>query len=199
MRIVASLVFILTGLFLFFYPQFEKEALDNKQEKLIQAFEQLGDEQFQENVSEIADVQINDHQMELLEGARGIVRIPKIDLEMMVFEGSTESSLSRGVGLIEPEKEFGVNNVGIAGHRGVVYGKQFNRLDELQPNDEIEIRTNSGNLEFVIVHTSVIDETEVEVLADKEEPYITLVTCTPIGKANTPYRLIVQAKLKQND
>lgn len=39
--------------------------------------------------------------------------------------------------MIEPEKEFGINNVGLAGHRAITHGKQFNRLDELAPNDEI--------------------------------------------------------------
>lgn len=199
MRIVASLVFVITGLFLLFYPQIEKGASDVKQEKLIQAFERLGDEKFQENATEITELQVDDNQLELLEGARGVVRIPKIDLEMMVFEGSTEASLNKGAGLIEPEKEFGINNVGIAGHRGIIYGKQFNRLDELEPDDEIEINTKAGRYEFVIVNTFVIDEKEVDVLTDKKEPFITLVTCTPIGKVNTPDRLIVQAKLKQKE
>lgn len=182
-----------------FYPQIEKNVADAKQEKLIQAFEQLNDTSDYVEPVQINDGQIEktENQQELLDGARGVIKIPEIDLEMMIFEGSNQASLRKGVGMIEPEKDFSINNIGLAGHRGVAYGKQFNRLNELEPNDEIEIKTKTGVYEFVIVETFIVDQTEVEVLNDKKEPLITLVTCTPIGKADTRDRLIVQAKLKQ--
>ncbi|WP_409975229.1 class D sortase [Bacillus sp. Bva_UNVM-123] len=182
LRLVAGLVSVIVGLILVFYPQIEKEASDVRQEKLIQAFQQLGDENLQENAAQMTELQVNDNQLQILDGARGVIRIPKIDLEMLIFEGVEETSLSKGTGIIEPEKEFGVHNVGLAGHRGIVYGKQFNRLDELESYDEIEIETKTGKYEFVIVKTSVVNRTEVGVLSDKKEPYLTLVTCTPICK-----------------
>lgn len=198
MRIVWSLAFVIAGLFLLFYPQIEKGFSDAKQDKLIEAFEQLGNTG--ENVETTSPIEVQldkDHgQLALLDGARGVIRIPKIDLEMLIFEGSNEASLSKGVGMIEPEKEFGINNVGLAGHRAITHGKQFNRLDELAPNDEIEVKTKTGIYEFVIVQTFVVDRTNVKVLTDKKEQFLTLVTCTPIGKKNPTDRLIVQAKLK---
>ena len=42
MRIAWSIGFILIGLLLLSYPQIEKKVSDAKQEKLIEAFEQLG-------------------------------------------------------------------------------------------------------------------------------------------------------------
>lgn len=201
MRIVWSIGFILLGLFLLAYPQIEKKASDAKQERLIKAFEQL------ENISEHAETTPTDAaplspaseqigQIALLDGARGVIRIPKIDLHMMIFEGSNETALTKGVGMIEPDKDFGINNVGLAGHRAIAHGKQFNRLDELAPNDEIEIRTKTDSYEFVIIKTFVVDRKEVHVLDDQKEPLLTLVTCTPIGMKNPTDRLIVQAKLK---
>lgn len=200
MRMLWGAGFILAGLLLLMYPQLEKKAADHKQEQLIEAFEQLSDvgrkiDEAEPPHAEPANVQQD--AVELLDGARGVIRIPKIDLNMMIFEGSDESALRKGVGMIEPEKEMGKNNVGLAGHRAVTYGKQFNRLNELAPNDEIEIETKTGRYVFVVTKAFVVDRTKVEVLADQKEPLLTLVTCTPIGKKNPTDRLIVQARLKR--
>lgn len=193
--------FILAGVLLLFYPQLEKKASDQKQEQLIEAFEQMSDvsKQIEASTEHGEPVVVQKDTLELLDGARGVIRIPKIDLNMMIFEGSNEAALSKGVGIIESEKEFGKNNVGLAGHRAVTYGKQFNRLNELVQNDTIEIETKSGSYEFFIVDTFIVDRTKVEVLADQKEPLLTLVTCTPIGKKNPTDRLIVQAKLQHHD
>ncbi|GED67260.1 sortase [Brevibacillus reuszeri] len=199
MRIAWSIGFILIGLLLLSYPQIEKKVSDAKQEKLIEAFEQLGNlsEQLEAMPTTTVDpIPPAPEQLTILDGARGVIRIPKIDLQMMIFEGSTETSLSKGVGMIEPKKQFGINNVGLAGHRAIAYGKQFNRLDELAPDDEIEIKTKTDTYEFVVVETFVVNRTEVEVLSDSKEPLLTLVTCTPIGSKDPVDRLIVQAKLK---
>lgn len=140
---------------------------------------------------------VTEEQLNLVKGAIGILRIPKISLELMIFNNADEISLQNGTGLIDQEKKIGVNNVGIAGHRSVARGKNFNRLGELAANDEIEIITQEGTFTFVIADTFVVDQREVSVLTDKEEPYVTLVTCTPVGAVNPTDRLIVQGKLKQ--
>ncbi|GIO07676.1 sortase [Brevibacillus reuszeri] len=200
MRIAWGIGFILIGILLLSYPQIEKRASDAKQQQLIEAFEQLGtiSEQVEAiPTTDVAPIPPATEQLALLDGARGVIRIPKIDLQMMIFEGSGEAALSKGVGMIEKEKQFGKSNVGLAGHRAIAYGKQFNRLDELAPSDEIEIRTKTDTYEFVVVETFVVNRTEVEVLSDKKEPLLTLVTCTPVGSKDPVDRLIVQAKLKQ--
>ncbi|WP_144512803.1 class D sortase [Bacillus sp. FJAT-22090] len=198
MRRIISIGFLLLGFFLLFYPQIEKKLYDTKQEQLIEAFENLGETiPYEEAVSPV-EVQANagDKELSLLNGARGIIRIPKIDLEMMIFEGATPNSLTKGIGMIEPDKQFGVNNIGLAGHRATTTGKQFNRLDELIPHDIVEVQTEAATYEFEIVQTFVVDRTEIEVLQDGQEPLLTLVTCTPLGKKNPTDRLIVQAILK---
>lgn len=176
------------------YPQIEREVEDTKQEKLIQTFKQLGD--VSEYTEQESSTEVQETGLELLEGARGIIYIPKIELEMLIFEGAGKVPLSKGTGMIEPEKEFGMNNIGVAGHRSTTFGKQFNRLDELERNDEIKVETKTGTYVYVIVQKFVVNRTEVDVLADQKEPMLTLVTCTPIGKKNPTDRLIVQAKLK---
>lgn len=198
MRTIVSICFLLLGFFLIFSPQIEKKVLDSKQDQLIEAFENLGNISTYEETEMPVEVQTNadEEKLTLLDGARGIVRIPAIELEMMIFEGSSENSLTKGIGMIEPEKEFGVHNVGLAGHRSTTKGKQFNRLDELALQDVIFVQTESGTYEYEIVDTFVVDQTEIQVLDDQKDSLLTLVTCTPLGKKNPTDRLIVQAKLK---
>lgn len=192
------MVCIITGISLLFYPQIEKRVVSKKQKQLVEAFEQLGTIEPSLETVPVEDVKDLTTKQKQIKGARGIIRIPKIDVEMVIFEGSTEQSLSSGVGMIEPDKEIGMHNVGLAGHRSVAYGKNFNRLAELTPKDEIEIQTDSKRYRFIIEKTFVVDRKEVNVLANKPEPYVTLVTCTPIGAKLPTDRLIVQAKLKEH-
>lgn len=200
LRRIISFCLILLGFCLLFYPQIEKKFFDTKQEQLLEAFENLGDtSSYGETVSP-TEVQASSDEQELslLDGARGIIRIPTIDLEMVIFDGATPNSLTKGIGMIEPYKKIGIHNIGLAGHRSTTSGKQFNRLDELTLHDNVDIQTESGNYEFEIVRTFVVDQSEIEVLKDGDEPLLTLVTCTPLGKKNPTDRLIVQAKLKNN-
>jgi len=93
LRIKFGVIFIISGLLLLFYPQIEKKALDKRQEELIQAFLQIGDGIDYEVAPQHVEAEVDQEQLEQLDGARGIVRIPKIDLEMMVFDGSSDTVL----------------------------------------------------------------------------------------------------------
>ncbi|WP_342514445.1 class D sortase [Sporosarcina sp. FSL K6-1522] len=200
MRKVLGICLVLIGLAVVFYPQFKNYTYDREQQQLLTSFQQLGDTDLLEQLStdaETVTIDPNDDLAKQLEGARGILTIDKIDVEMIVFDGAGVEALSKGAGMIEPKKEFGVNNIGIAGHRAVAKGKQFNRLGELNIDDEIQVTTQDGTYTFIITDTFVVHQSDISVLQDKDEPLITLVTCTPLGKRNPPDRLIVQAALKQ--
>lgn len=205
LRKIVGILLMFIGLVVVCYPQLEKQHYDRDQQQLVRSFEQLGNtEQIEQASNQSEDTlavreyaQRTDEKSELLEGARGILNINKIDLEMVIFDGTSNETLSKGIGMIEPKKEFGVNNIGLAGHRAVAKGKQFNRMNELRVNDEIQVTTQEGTYEFVIVDTFVVHQSEVSVLDDQEEPLLTLVTCTPLGAVNPPNRLIVQAAIKK--
>ena len=213
MRRVVGLLALLAGIALIFYPQFEKVFYEHEQQALIDSFEQLGDTELLQQLSTDAEskIQMDDvlnaekiiesdggkKDKQVLEGAQAILRIDSIDLEMIVFDGATANNLSKGAGIVEPQKKFGVNNVGLAGHRALVKGKQFNRLDELAPNDIIEVTTRDGVFEYEVIRNFIVPKTEVSVLNDTSTPLITLITCTPLGVSNPPDRLIVQAELKK--
>jgi LPXTG-site transpeptidase (sortase) family protein len=125
----------------------------------------------------------------------GILRVPKIDLEVPVFTGTDDLTLNRGVGWIEGTAPVDASgNIGIAGHRDGF----FRGLKDVVVGDSIELETLAGTREFVIDHISIVDPSNVSVLAPTERPTVTLVTCYPfyfVGHA--PQRYIVRATLAE--
>ncbi|MGH9001303.1 MAG: class E sortase [Acidimicrobiia bacterium] len=121
------------------------------------------------------------------------IKVPKIDLDWMVGEGVTASHLRDGPGHYPSTPLPGeIGNAGIAGHR-TTYGAPFNRLDELNPGDEILIRTLRGDFSYRMTSRQIVEPNQVEVLNPTAEPTLTLTTCHP--KYSAAKRLIVTAAL----
>ena len=120
-----------------------------------------------------------------------ILRIPGIALEVPVGYGTDEWVLLRGAGLVEGTGLPGSNgNVAIAAHRDTY----FRALKDLALGDRIELAMLDRTQTYVVTGLSVVEPTDVHVLADTGEPVLTLVTCYPfyfVGHA--PQRFIVRA------
>ncbi len=120
-----------------------------------------------------------------------LLRIPKIDLVVPVYEGTTDLILNRGLGRIVGTAQLGESgNCGIAGHRDGF----FRKLKDIGPGDQIELQTITGNDTFVVDNITIVKPENVDVLSQGEEDVITLVTCYPfyfVGSA--PKRYIVRA------
>lgn len=125
--------------------------------------------------------------------ALALLRVPKINLEVPILEGTDDLSLNRAVGHIVGTPKPGEDgNIGIAGHRDGF----FRGLKDVSTGDTIEIVTPSDTYRYVIDSITVVDPKDVSVLSERAQPSITLVTCYPfyfIGSA--PQRYIVQASL----
>jgi sortase A len=123
--------------------------------------------------------------------AIGVLRIPKIDVEVPVLEGTDDLVLNRGVGHVTGTANPGESgNVAIAGHRDGF----FRGLKDVVLGDKIELVTTQGTETFVIDRIVIVDPTDVSVLQPRPRPSLTLITCYPfyfIGSA--PQRYIVQA------
>ena len=121
------------------------------------------------------------------------LEIPRIDLSVIVNEGTGRESLARGVGHIEGTALPGsAGNAGLAGHRDTY----FRRLGELLAGDAIRIVSMDGIHEYAVDKISIVGPKATEVLRDTGSPSITLVTCYPfwtLGRA--PKRYIVHANL----
>lgn len=122
-----------------------------------------------------------------------ILRIPKIDLEVAVLEGTDDLTLNRAVGWIVGTATLEtMGNFGIAGHRD----GYFRRLKDVVVGDKIQLETLDGTMSFIIEDISIVNPSDVHVLNPTERPTVTLVGCYPfyfVGKA--PQRYIVRAVL----
>lgn len=123
--------------------------------------------------------------------ASAVLRIPALDLEVPVFDGTDDWTLNRGLGWIAGTARPGeLGNVGVAGHRDGF----FRGLKDIAMGDEIHLRTLTDQTTYRVDEILIVDPKDVHVLGPREQPSITLVTCYPfyfIGKA--PNRYIVRA------
>ncbi|HZC25337.1 MAG TPA: class D sortase [Candidatus Binatia bacterium] len=127
--------------------------------------------------------------------ALGVLRIPRLKLEVPVLEGTDEFTLNRGVGRIAGTSRPGQGgNIGIAGHRDGF----FRSLKDISTGDLIEFVTTSRTDVYAVDRIRITSPAEVSVLESRTKPALTLVTCYPfyfVGPA--PGRYIVEASLKQ--
>ena len=167
----------------------ESDSFDHQLARVIQTQEPDQSEWSATRVQRFAKTQ---QESEATRSAVGRLVIEKADVEVMVLDGTNDTTLDRGVGLIEgtarPDEG---GNVGIAGHRDSF----FRGLRHLSPGDEIELATLKGLTRYRVSDILVVEPEYVQVLDPTPESSLTLVTCYPfyhIGSA--PLRYIVRAE-----
>lgn len=124
--------------------------------------------------------------------AVAILRIPEIEVNYVVVEGTDTESLKKGPGHYTwtsyPWESTGA--VGIAGHR-TTYGAPFWSLNELTAGDRIVLATEYGIFNYRVTHKRIIDPSNASVLDPTKEPTLVLTTCNP--RFSAAERLIVFA------
>ncbi|MGW9020648.1 class C sortase [Leucobacter chromiiresistens] len=136
---------------------------------------------------EIADDAL-DYRAVLDDDATGVmtrVRIPRIDVDLPTFHGTSDETLLRGLGHLEgtslPVGGAGTHAV-ITGHRGLADARMFTDLDRVRVDDTLTLTTFGEVLAYRVVSTTVVDPDQTESLQAQEgRDLVTLVTCTPLG------------------
>jgi sortase A len=119
--------------------------------------------------------------------------IPRIDLDMIVVQGTDYESLKKGPGhypdTADPWDDTG--RVGIAGHR-TTYLAPFYDLDAMRPGDRITLQTQYGTFDYRVDQVFVVpEEGSGSVLEQTATPTLVLTTCNP--RYSSSQRLIVTA------
>lgn len=199
-RRVIGIIFIVVGLSIIGSAFFMRYSADKKQKAMMNAFENTI-EDVDKNLSDVnegIDSQSSPNAKppsEDINGAIGIMKIPKLDLKVAIGEGIDSETLKFAVGHFEGTALPGEKgNFAVAGHRSYTYSQYFNRLDELNVGDDIIVKTKKGEYTYKVYEKKVVEPTEVSVLDKTKDATITLVTCTPIRVAT--HRLIVKGKLQ---
>lgn len=126
----------------------------------------------------------------------GYVDIPKINVNLPIFEGTSKEILKKGVGVMDGTSiPVGGNNTHtvLAAHTGLTTQKMFTDIDKLKKGDLFFIHTFNINLAYEVCDINLVkpsDTSIVKIYPDKD--YATLLTCYPYG-INTE-RLLVTGK-----
>lgn len=129
----------------------------------------------------------------VMEAPLAVLSIPRLGLEVPVFEGTDELTLNRGAGWIAGTARPGKGgNVGIAGHRDGF----FRVLMDVRVGDQIQLALRGSKAAYSVDSIEIVEPTDVRVLEPRERASLTLVTCYPfyfVGDA--PQRYIVHAAI----
>ena len=132
-----------------------------------------------------------------LDAPLAVLSIPRIGLEVPVFDGTDDLILNRGAGRITGTAKPGQpGNVGIAAHRDGF----FRGLKDVRVGDRIELRVQGDHSLYAVDDIEIVQPTDVTVLRNRASPSLTLVTCYPfyfVGDA--PQRYIVHASIMDPD
>lgn len=213
------LLAFLTGLVLFLYPtvsnmwnvwrseklsyEYEGKIAQTSKEDFTPLFEEAEaynaahqhlalDAPFQEEDQETYRHFLNPDDSDVM----GVLEIPRIGQRLMIYYGTSDEVLSKGVGHMEgsslPVGGESTHAV-LAGHRGLPSARIFTDLDQLEEGDLFKITILDRTLAYRIDKIQVIgpdDIEEIDVVPGKD--YVTLLTCTPYG-VNTQ-RLLVRGE-----
>jgi sortase A len=122
-----------------------------------------------------------------------MMRVPKVALEAVVFEGVATETLQKGPGHMSDTPLPGQpGNSVISGHR-TTYGRPFHDFDLLVAGDRVEIETKIGTHVYEVRDVFIVAPTDVWVTEPRSGAWLTMTTCNP--KYSARERLIVLAEL----
>lgn len=129
-----------------------------------------------------------------VDGVMASVEIPKINVKLPVYHGTSEDVLKKAPGHLEgstlPIGGKGRHAV-ITGHTGLANAKVFTDLVELKADDKFYIKVLGKTLAYKIDQIQVIEPNHTEALKTVSgKDYVTLLTCTPYGINS--HRLLVR-------
>ena len=146
-------------------------------------------------------------------GNMGFLSIPKIDVNLPIYHGTSDAVLQTSIGHITGtslpagsshsdeenflKADFASHSV-LSGHRGLPSARLFSDLDALEVGDLFYLNILDQTLTYEVDQITVIepeDLTELEILPGRD--LCTLMTCTPYG-INT-HRLMVRGSRIENE
>lgn len=221
--ILMSLIF-LSGLGIMLYPVISNAYIEYKQKSVITNYEETVKEMPKDTINEelerasdynklligtaiVTDPFDPEAQKKLEEssdyfnilnldekGLMGYVVIPKIDVNLPIYHGTSEEVLQKGVGHLQntslPVGGESTHAV-LSGHTGLSSAKLFTDLDKLEEGNIFYIKTLGETFAYEVDQIKIVEPHETsDLLIESDKDYVTLVTCTPYGINS--HRLLVR-------
>lgn len=133
------------------------------------------------------------------DGIMGYLSIPKINIRLAVYHGTSEEVLQTGIGHLGGTKlpigGEGTHSV-VAAHRGLPSAKLFTDIDQLERGDRFYLHILDEVLAYQVDQIlPMVDKDDAKTLEEalqieEGKDYVTLFTCTPYGVNS--HRLLVR-------
>lgn len=160
-----------------------------------------GDTSKEENKSLSGEVVHPDHYYESIlnvsgNGMMGYIEIPAIHVSLPIYHYASEEILGKGIGHLYgsslPVGGKGTHAV-LTGHCGLMDARLFTDLENLKEGDSFSIHVLDKDLRYQVDQIKIVLPNVTEDLSiDKNEDFVTLMTCTPYGINS--HRLLVRGK-----
>ncbi len=126
--------------------------------------------------------------------ALGRLELPRLGMDLVVFEGLSEATLQKGPGHLPgtpwPGGPDEAGNCVIAGHRDSF----FRKLAHARKNDLVRVNGPSGTSTYRLGERRIVRPEDVSAIAPTADARLTLITCYPFSwTGSAPYRLVWNA------
>jgi sortase A len=109
----------------------------------------------------------------------GRILIPRLGLDAVLVEGTSEADLAKGPGIYAGDFLPGEGRlVYVAGHR-TTYSAPFAQINLLRRGDRITIRMPYGTFRYVVTRHRIVPATDVAVLRSGDRERLILQSCHP--------------------
>ena len=127
-------------------------------------------------------------------GMMGYLNVPKINQELPVYHGTSDSVLATAVGHFQGTSlPVGGTNTHcvVSAHRGLPTAVLFTHLDRMEPGDIFYFTILDRTITYEVDQIRIVEPDDLSLIQIEEgQDYCTLLTCTPYG-INTQ-RLLVR-------
>lgn len=117
----------------------------------------------------------------------GVLSIPSINLELMIYNNASEDAINHGAGLIQGSGNLHHehDNSILTAHNGDPLNDLFINVPKLKIGDKFYIKQKDGTIDsYSVTDTQTVDPTDELIhykKSDGDTSYVTLRTCVPIG------------------
>lgn len=133
-------------------------------------------------------------------GMMGYITIEKLDLNLPIYHGTSDSVLSMAVGHLKgsslPVGGKETHSI-LTAHRGLPTSKLFTNLDRLEKDDIFSINLLDRVLFYRVDQILIVEPRDINaILIEENKDYCTLLTCTPYG-INTKRLLVRGSRIEK--
>lgn len=201
-----SIILLLLGILIFFYPLISKflyqKNLSYTIDNYIEKVNDMDDSEINKHkdvIKKYNEMLLEEKKIDLLKTGEilGYIQIEKIHVYLPIYEGTDEKTLHKGIGHLEksslPSNNYAYHSV-FVGHTGISLKEFFDDLPNLKIGDEFVVTILNESFKYKIYEIKKVLPSQTNDLKIQENcKLVTLVTCTP--KFVNSHRLLVMGRL----